>query len=69
MSVISINLLCKFIEITFRHGCSLVNLLYIFRKAFTKNAYGRLLLFFLFEMNSHEECAAVVVVAIILKKR
>ena len=30
-SVISINLLCNFIEITLRHGCSPVNLLHIFR--------------------------------------
>ena len=30
-SVISIKLLCNFIEITLRHGCSLVNLLHIFR--------------------------------------
>ena len=29
--VVSITLLCKFIEITLRHGCSPVNLLYIFR--------------------------------------
>ena len=29
--VISIKLLCKFIEITLRHGCSPENLLYIFR--------------------------------------
>ena len=30
-SVISIKLLCNFIEITLRHGCSTVNLLHIFR--------------------------------------
>ena len=35
---------CNFIEITFRHGCSLVNLLHIFRKALPKNTSGWLLL-------------------------
>ena len=43
-SAISIKLLCNFIEITFRHGCSPVNLLHIFRTPFSKNTYGRLLL-------------------------
>ena len=43
-SVISINLLCNFIEITLRHGCSPVNLLHIFRTTFCKNTYGGLLL-------------------------
>ena len=41
-SVISGKLLCNFIEITLWHGCSPVNLLYIFRTAFTKNTSGRL---------------------------
>ena len=36
-SVISIKLLCNFIEITFRHGCSPVNLSHIFRTCFPKN--------------------------------
>ena len=35
-SVISIKLLCKFIEITLRHGCSPVNLMYIFRTTFLR---------------------------------
>ena len=35
----------NFIEIAHRHGCSPVNLLYIFRTPFTKNASGRLLLY------------------------
>ena len=35
-------LLCNFIEITLRHGCSPVNLLYSFRTPFTKNTSGRL---------------------------
>ena len=41
--VISIKLLCNFIEITLRHGCSPVNLLHIFRTALRKNTYGGLL--------------------------
>ena len=44
-SVISIKLLCNFIEITLRHGCSPVNLLHIFRTPFPKNTSGRLLLY------------------------
>ena len=36
--------LLNFIEITFRYGCSTVNLLHIFRTPFYKNIYGRLLL-------------------------
>ena len=43
-SAISIKLLCNFIEITLRHGCSPVTLLHIFRTAFHKNTSGRLLL-------------------------
>ena len=43
-SVISIKLLCNFIEIALRHGCSPVNLLHIFRTAFPRNASGWLLL-------------------------
>ena len=43
-SAISIKLLCNFIEITLLHGCSLVNLLCIFRTPFSKNTYGGLLL-------------------------
>ena len=35
-SAILIKLLCQFIEITLRHGCSLVNLLHIFRTPFPK---------------------------------
>ena len=33
-SVISVKLLCNFIEITLRHGCSPVNLLHIFKTPF-----------------------------------
>ena len=36
-SVILIKLLCNFIEITLRHGCSPVNLEYIFRTLFSKS--------------------------------
>ena len=43
-TVISIKLLCKFVEITLRHGCSPVNLLYIFKAPFPKNTSGWLLL-------------------------
>ena len=43
-SIISIKLLCIFIEMTLRHGCSSVNLLHVFRTPFTKNTSGRLLL-------------------------
>ena len=43
-SVISIKLLCNFIEIALWHGCSLVNLLHIFRTPFPKDTSGRLLL-------------------------
>ena len=44
-SVISIKLLCKFVEIALQHGCSLVNLLHIFRTSFLKITSGGLLLF------------------------
>ena len=43
-SVISIKLLCNFNEIAFRHGCSPVNLLRIFKISFSKNTSGWLLL-------------------------
>ena len=38
--MISIKLLCNFIEIIVRHECSPVNLLHIFRTPFPKNNYG-----------------------------
>ena len=38
------KVVCSFIEITLRHGCSPVNLLYIFRTPFLKNTSRRLLL-------------------------
>ena len=43
-SVISIKLLCNFIKIKLRHGCSPVNLLHIFRAPFSKNNSRGLLL-------------------------
>ena len=45
-SVISIKLQSNFIEITFRHGCSPVNLLHVLRTSFAKNTSGWLLLYF-----------------------
>ena len=39
-SVISIKLLCNFIEIALRHGCSPVNLLPIFRTPFPRSTFG-----------------------------
>ena len=43
-SAISTKLLCNFIEIALPHGCSLVNLLHIFKTTFLKNTYGELLM-------------------------
>ena len=43
-SVISIKLQSNFIEITLQHGCSLLNLLHIFRTPFTMNTSGRVYL-------------------------
>ena len=42
-SVIWIKMQINFIEITFRHGCSPVNLVHIFRATFSKNISRRLL--------------------------
>ena len=42
-SVISIKLLCNFIEITLRHRFSPLNLLHIFRTRFSRNTSGWLL--------------------------
>ena len=39
-------MLSNFIEITLQHGCSPVNMLHIFRTAFYKNTYERLLVNF-----------------------
>ena len=43
-NAISIKLRSNFIEIALWHGCSSVNLLYIFSTLFPKNTFGRLLL-------------------------
>ena len=40
------QMLCNFIEIARRHGCSAVNLLCIFRTPFPNNTSGWLLLYF-----------------------
>ena len=45
-SAISIKLICNFIEIALRHGCSPVNFLHIFRTPFARNTFGWLLLSF-----------------------
>ena len=45
-SAVSIKLLCNFIEIALRHGCSPINLLHIFRPLFLKGTSGCLLLYF-----------------------
>ena len=42
--VISIKLLCNFIEITVRHGCSPVNFQHSFRTPLYKSTFGGLLL-------------------------
>ena len=43
-NVISIKLLCNFIDIKLRHGCSPVNLLHVFKTPFLKNTSDWLLL-------------------------
>ena len=43
-SEISIQLLCNFIELTLRHGCSCINLRHIFRTPFHNKSFGGLLL-------------------------
>ena len=43
-NIISMKFPCNFIEIALWHGCSPVNLLYIFRTPFSKNISGWLLL-------------------------
>ena len=44
--MISVNLLCNFIEITLWHGCSPVNLPHISRTPFSRNTSGWLLLYY-----------------------
>ena len=50
-SVISIKLLCNFIKVTLRHGCSPENMLHIFRTPIYKNTYGGQLLLYSDETN------------------
>ena len=47
------GLLSNFIEITLRHGCCPVNLLHVFKTTFSKNTFGRLLLW---QVISYWEC-------------
>ena len=49
-SVISMKLLCNFIEITLRRGYSPVNVLHIFKTPFYKNTSGGLLLNHLYSL-------------------
>ena len=60
-SAISIRLLCNFIEIALRQGCSPVNLLHIFRTPFLKNTSGRLLLLFQKSTCSHTVKCTIVI--------
>ena len=46
-------LLCNFIEITLRHGCSTINLLHIFRTPFPKNNSEGLLLLLQYRAIAH----------------
>ena len=55
-SVISIKLLCNLIEITLRHGCSPVDLLYIFRTPFPRNTSRWLLLNFYNQTFCSNQC-------------
>ena len=49
-NMISVKLLCNFIEIVLQHRCTPVNLLHIFRTLFFKNISGRLLLFLWYKL-------------------
>ena len=58
-SVISIKLLCSFIEITLRYECSPLNLLHIFRTSFPKSTFARLVLPCLLIVISSEEALSL----------
>ena len=58
-SVISLKLLCNFIEIVLRHGCSPVDLLYFFRTPFPRNASGWLLLYFVWKLARTKEIVQI----------
>ena len=51
-SATSIKLLCNFVEIALRHGCSPVNLLHFFRTPFRKNTSGGMFLNIYIHMDS-----------------
>ena len=53
-SMISIKLLCNFIEITLRHVCSPVNLLHTFRRTFPRNTSGGL--------NAYSRCSGCIAI-------
>ena len=55
------KLLCNFIKIALRHGCSRVNLLHIFRTPFPKNTSGRLLVY-----STHSLCIVIFIVLSVL---
>ena len=56
-SVISLQLFCSFIGITFRHGCSPVKLLHIFKTPFPNNTSGGLLLLGVFHFLVFCKCS------------
>ena len=58
-SAIAIKLQSKFIEIALWHGCSHVNLLYIFRTPYSKNTSGRLFLQLDFQNFEKLRCISV----------
>ena len=58
-SAISIKLQSKFIEIALWHGCSHVNLLYIFRTPYSKNTSGRMFLQLDFQNFEKLRCISV----------
>ena len=51
-----VALLCNFIEIALRHGCTPANLLYIFRTPFLKNIFEWLLLTILVSLECNIPC-------------
>ena len=55
-SAISIKLLCNFIEITLRRGCSPVNLLHIFAAPIFMNTPGWLLMHFHPPVTDMQDC-------------
>ena len=50
------KLLCNFIEVALRHGCSPVNVLHIFRTPFPKNTSGWLLLMLAEQITEGPQC-------------